>query len=238
MKKRNRAAFVLTIAVLLTACGRTADTTVTTKEIVVPKVYSEDILVNSLEYLLEEEPEEEQIQEQEEETSGEAKEAEEKQPRKEAVICYGRDWNSGLKQETLQVSEVTPEVLLSALARHNIVPLLDTRALSMEEKEQDGQKVLYLDLSESFGEYMRTMSEEAECIIASSVVNTFLANYDADAVYLTVEGETLQTSNAVYTEALSACTPAEMKTLLMPEDEGEEKDRVSGRNGEQDGRNQ
>ncbi len=235
MKKSNRAAFVLTIAVLLTACGRTADTTVTTEEIVVPKVYSEDILVNSLEYLLEE-PEEEQIQE--EETSGEAKEAEEKQPRKEAVICYGRDWNSGLKQETLQVSEVTPEVLLGALARHNIVPLLDTRALSMEEREQDGQKVLYLDLSGSFGEYMRTMSEEAECIIASSVVNTFLANYDADAVYLTVEGETLQTSHAVYTEALSACTPAEMKTLLMPESEEEEKDRVSGRNGEQDGRNQ
>lgn len=230
MKKSNRAAFVLTIAVLLTACGRTGDATVTTEEIVVPKVYSEDILVNSLEYLLEEEPEKEQIQE--EETSGETKEAEEKQPQKEAVICYGRDWNSGLKQETLQVPEITPEVLLSALARHNIVPLLDTRVLSMEEKEQDGQKVLYLDLSESFGEYMRTMSEEAECIIASSVVNTFLANYDADAVYLTVEGETLQTSNAVYSEALSACTPAEMKTLLMPEDEGEEKDRVSGRNGE------
>lgn len=236
MKKRNRAAFVLTTAVLLTACGHTADTTVTTEEIVVPKVYSEDILVNSLEYLLEEEPEKEQGQE--EETAKETEETEEMQPRKEAVICYGRDWNSGLTQETLQVSEMTPEVLLGALARHNIVPLLDTRVLSMEEKEQDGQKVLYLDLSKSFGEYMCTMSEEAECIIASSVVNTFLANYDADAVYLTVEGEILQTSNAVYTEALFACTPAEMKTLLMPEDEGEEKDSVSGRNGEQDGRNQ
>ncbi len=221
---------MLTIAVLLTACGRTADTTVTTEEIVVPKVYSEDILVNSLEYLLEEEPKEEQIQE--EETAGETKATEEMQPQKEAVICYGRDWNSGLTQETLQVPEITPEVLLGALARHNIVPLLDTRVLSMEEREQDGQKVLYLDLSESFGEYMRTMSEEAECIIASSVVNTFLANYDADAVYLTVEGETLETSNAVYTEALSACTPAEMKMLLMSGDEGEEKDRVSGRNGE------
>lgn len=227
MKKRNRAALVLTTVVLLTACGYTADTTVTT-EIVVPEVYSEDILVNSLERLLEE-PEKEQGQE---ETAGETKETEEMQPQKEAVICYGRDWNSGLKQETLQVPEITPEILLGALARHNIAPLLDTRVLSMEEREQDGQQVLYLDLSESFGEYMRTMSEEAECIIASSVVNTFLANYDVDAVYLTVEGETLQTSNAVYTEALSACTPVEMKTLLMPEDKGEAKDRSSDRNGE------
>lgn len=212
MKKRNRMAYALMAVVLLTACGRTADAAVTTEEIVVPEMSSKDILVNSLEYLLEEEQGEE-TEEEEPEVTGTPEE--ETTPQMEAVICYGRDLNSELTQETIQVPEVTPEALLSALARHNIVPLFDTRALSMEEKEQDGKKVLCLDLSEAFGEYMKTMSEDAECIIAASVVNTFLANYDADAVYITVEGEMLETSNAVYKEALGAGTPAQMRTLLM-----------------------
>ena len=64
MKKGNRVAFALAAAVLLTACSRTADAAVTTEEIVVPEMSSKDILVNSLEYLLEE-PDGEQIQEEE-----------------------------------------------------------------------------------------------------------------------------------------------------------------------------
>ena len=134
------------------------------------------------------------------------------------MICYGRDMHSELTQETIQVTALSPEALLGALARHNIVPLLDTRVLSMEEKEQDGMTVLYLDLSRAFGEYVQTMSEEAECIIIASVVNTFLANYDVDAVYLMVEGERLETTNAVYTEEISACSPAQVQSLLMKGD--------------------
>lgn len=212
MKKRNGVAFALTAAVLLTACGRTTDAAVTTEEIVVPEMSSKDILVDSLEYLLEE-PEQEQIQE--EETAAEATGQEEEEPEQEAVICYGRDWGSDLTQETIQVSEITPEVLLGALARHNIVPLIDTRVLSAEEKEQDGKRVLYLDLSGAFGEYVQTMSKEAECIIVASLVNTFLANYDVDAMYLTVEGKTFESSHAVYDELLFGCTPAQLQNLLM-----------------------
>lgn len=212
MKKRNGVAFALTAAVLLTACGRTTDAAVTTEEIVVPEMSSKDILVDSLEYLLEE-PEQEQIQE--EETAAEATGQEEEEPEQEAVICYGRDWGSDLTQETIQVSEITPEVLLGALARHNIVPLIDTRVLSAEEKEQDGKRVLYLDLSGAFGEYVQTMSKEAECIIVASLVNTFLANYDVDAMYLTVEGKTFESSHAVYSEFIPDCTPTELQNLLM-----------------------
>lgn len=217
MKKWKRAAFVFVAAVLLTACGRTVDTTVTTEEIVVPEMSSKDILVNSLEYLLEEETQEEQSQTETLHSETEQQE-EETEPQMEAVICYGRNLNSDLIQETIQVEEITPEALLGALARHNIVPLLDTRALSMEEKEQDGKTVLYLDLSGAFGEYLKTMSVDAECIIVASVVNTFLSNYDIDAVYITVEGETLETSNAVYTQAIPSCTPVEVRALLMAEE--------------------
>lgn len=236
MKKRNRAALVLIAAVLLTACGRTADTRVTTEEIVVPEMSSEDILVNSLEYLLEEEPEEDTPQEEAEESgeetsakqTGEAdaeiRENTDGTEEKGIVICYGKDMASGLMEETITAREITPEVLVGALARHNILPLLDMKVLSMEEKEADGKKLLYLDLSGTFREYLQTMSKEAECIIISSVANTFLVNYDADAVYITVEGEPLVTANAEYTEAIPDYTPGELMSRMASEDAAEEEE--------------
>mgnify|MGYP001135840760 CR=1 FL=1 len=211
MKKRNMAALALLAVMLLTACGRAADTAVTTEEFVVPEMSSKEMLVNSLEYLLEEEPdksveESDRIQEESEEQE------------KATVICYGKDMGSGLTEEVITAEQITPDVLLGALARHNIVPLLDAKALSMEEREEDGRRILYLDLSGSFREYLMTMSTEAECIIISSIANTFLANYDADAVYITVEGETLVTSHMSYTEALTDYTPGEMMAYLTAAD--------------------
>ena len=55
MKRRNMAALALLAVMLLTACGRAADAVVTTEEMVVPEMSSKDLLVNSLEYLLEDE---------------------------------------------------------------------------------------------------------------------------------------------------------------------------------------
>lgn len=233
MKKRNRAALVLIAAVLLTACGRTADTAVTTEEIVVPEMSSEDILVNSLEYLLEEGQEDQaqkEIEDKEEETTAdqpgqekaETQENESGTEEKSILICYGKDMESGLMEETITAEEITPEILVSALARHNILPLLDMKVLSMEVKEEDGRKLLYLDLSGTFREYLQTMSKEAECIIISSVANTFLANYDADAIYITVEGETLVTANAEYAEAIPGYTPGELMSHLPSDDEAKE----------------
>ncbi len=220
MKMRNMAALALLAVMLLTACGRAADAAVTTGEIVVPEMSSKDMLVNSLEYLLEEEiGEEAQTQEEKTQTDQPAKESdrtqeESEEQEKATVICYGKDMDSGLTEEVITAERITPDVLLSALARHNIVPLLDTKALSMEEREEDGRKFIYLDLSKSFREYLMTMSVEAECIIISSIVNTFTANYHADAMYITVEGETLVTSHASYTEALADYTPGEMMTYV------------------------
>lgn len=255
MRKRNLAALLLLAVISLTACGGAADTAVTTEEIVVPEMSSKDMLVNSLEYLLEEtenetgeeQAEEEELQaedtEKETEDTGEetgVKEkdinetgtelaetddgaADEDSAGETALIFYGKDMESGLTREEITAEEVTPDVLLNALARHNIVPLLDTKALSMEEREEDGRKLLYLDLSGSFREYLMTMSMEAECIIISSIVNTFTENYDADAVYITVKGETLVTSHAAYTEAVAGDTPEElMARLTAVEDEKKE----------------
>lgn len=233
MKKGKKAALAVAVAVIfLVACGGKSDAEVSSGEIIVPEMSSEDLIVSSLEYLLEEDNGDTQEESTERSETPEVTESaepvgqqevpeEETEPQETAVVIwYGAD-TASVKEETIEVEELTPEALISALARHNIVPLLDTKVLSLEEQEQDGGKLLYLDLSDTFREYLLTMSREAECIIISSVSNTFLANYDADAIYITVEGESLTTSHAEYIEALEQCTPEELMEMFEASDADE-----------------
>lgn len=234
--KKIREILVLTMAatISLTSCGNIAGQRVDSGEIVVPEMSSEDLLVSSLEYLLledENEAEEEEKsseKEEEQETEEAIKdhdagrqdnriEQERFTKENEAVIYYGNAGSYNLNQEIIQLEEKTAEELIDALARHNIVSL-DTKVLSFEEEEEAGEKVLRLDLSKAANEYLKTMSKEAECIILASVVNTFLENYDADGVYIAVNGKPLMTKNAQYTEALQKCTPEQLLEKLRAED--------------------
>lgn len=229
MKKRSIAvlAAVALVGALAACGGRTGQETVQ-EEMVAPEVSSEDLLVSSLEYLLEDDGTETQEAgeaEAQDEPAGEQQTApEENNAGTEAdsaekiAVYYGSGGSDELKRETVETAEVTPEELVDALARHNILSL-DTKVLSFEQKEENGGSVLYLDLSKAADEYLRTMSEEAESVIIASVVNTFLENYDADAICLTVEGEPVEAAGGEHGEALARCTPAEVLEMLQGSDE-------------------
>ncbi len=223
MKKGKKAVFTaIAAAAVLVACGSRTSETVSSGEMVVPEMSSEDLLVSSLEYLLLEDKEEEgqdlKEQHKEQENTGisgetEALAADTGQAQGETVVIYyGKGGVSGLIEETVTLSEKTADELIGALAKHNIMSL-DTKVLSFEERMEDDRKVLYLDLSKAAGEYLRTMSREAECIIIASIADTFLENYQADVIYLTVEGKSLIVSNTEYVEAIGRCTPEELMNL-------------------------
>ncbi|RKI82098.1 hypothetical protein D7V83_10915 [bacterium 0.1xD8-71] len=191
MKRGKIAAVVFVTAILLTACGRESDGTVTTGEIVVPEMSSGDLLVNSLEYLLQDE-EQEDIQEQE--VSADTKDSQEKLPGAVAfTVYYSNGTCDGLNSRTEEAEELTAEVLIAALARHNIVSL-DTKVLSFHEEEKEGEKVLYLDLSTEMDNYLDTMTKEAKDIIIDSIASTFLENYDADMIQIQIAGKPLHQS--------------------------------------------
>lgn len=244
MKKvKETLVWVLAAAVVmsLTSCGNEAGRRVDSGEIVVPEMSSEDLLVSSLEYLLLEDKDESAAEEEERslDVDGEPEAAEEEETEdredhgtgrqerlpeeNEAVIYYGNAGSYDLNQEIVQLEEKSAEKLLDALAKHNIVSL-DTKVLSFEEEEEDGERMLRLDLSKAAGEYLKTMSREAECIILASVTNTFLENYEADGVYLTVNGKPLMTKNAQYAEALQKCTPEQLLERLGTEKTQDEKE--------------
>lgn len=229
MKKRlEAAAVVAAMLVFLAACGsRKQDAT--SGEMVAPEVSSEDLLVSSLEYLLldETEGEAEEKKEQGVEIQGtDAQSAPMESESASAVIYYGSGGSSDLERETVEIEEMTPEELVDALARHNIMSL-DTKVLAFEQKEKDGGgSVLYLDLSKAAGEYLRTMSEEAKSVIIASVIDTFLENYSADGICLTVEGQPLAGLGGEYAQPFAKCTPEELLEMLNAEDSenGESRD--------------
>ncbi len=66
----------------------------------------------------------------------------------------------------------------------------------------DGVKKLHLDLSKTFREYLKTMSQEGEKVIMSSVAATFLEAYGAEEIVITVEGKVLETEHMSYEEPI------------------------------------
>ncbi len=193
MKKKTRMVWlVVTAMFVFVACSNKLQEQTTVETVVMEEVSSEEMLVESLQYLLEEDFGTKS-------TFGLTNAAS-----KEITIYYGKSTSDVLEEQQILVEQVTAEGLLSALAKHNIVSV-DTKVNSLEELEEENKKVLQLDLSGAFKEYLRTMTPECEKIIVASLADTFLQAYDADAIYLLVNGETLKTKHADYEEAISFC---------------------------------
>ncbi len=194
MKEKRRmllAAVAFMLAVV--ACGNVSGKTSVTAAEAVPATSSHQLLTDGLEYLLSEEKED--VIQIPDTIASEGD---------ETIIYYGDGSSDTLVSETVMIEEKNPEILIDMLAGHNIVSL-DTRVIDFTV-EEDG-KMLVLDLSVEFGEYLKTMGQKAENIIVTSLAETFLENYDAEAIYLKVEGKPLKTRYAEYTEALSKSMP-------------------------------
>lgn len=242
MKNRNKTAFMAISAIFamifLAACGSRAEETMASGEMAVPEMSSEEILVSSIEFLLRDDEVEEEEKTQEDndptadlqETSEQPEDPgkpdetqtvqDEEALENEAVIYYGNGASSELSRKKVEVKDRTPEEVLKALAKYNIVSL-DTKLLAYEEEERNGDKILHIDLSKAAGEYLGTMSMEAESIIISSVINTFLENFDADAIRITVAGKPLTSSHRVYEEEMVKCTPGELLSMIKADKEGD-----------------
>lgn len=208
MKNRKLMAVILVLTVLaLAACGNRVEETAAMDNIPDSETSTSDILVDSLEFLLSEDATktdgEEQAPEEDAEQAPEGEEelTDETLEQKEVTIYYGNGASEMLSSEKTAMEQVTAEKLIEALLRHNIVSL-GTKVNSFEEEDADGVKKLKLDLSKTFREYLKTMTQEGEKIIISSVAATFLEAYGAEEITITVEGKALETEHASYEEPI------------------------------------
>ncbi|MBO5208084.1 MAG: GerMN domain-containing protein [Lachnospiraceae bacterium] len=242
MNKRMKITLAAVAAMfIIAACSNAAENTTTVGENVVPEASSGEMLVDGLEYLLSEDKEDiiqipdamESVSDTESEEADTIEEFEDiptddreaDTEQVELILYYSNGTFDSLDSDLVEAEKLTAETLISALSRHNIVSL-DTKVLSFEEEEIVGGKILHLDLSKAIDEYLRTMTREAESIIIASITDTFLENYKADSIYITVDGEPLTTPYAVYDEPLKKCMPQD---LIENVESVEEEEKENGR---------
>ena len=199
MKNRKLAAVISVVLLLaLAACSNSTEEVAVMEGDTEAEASANDLLVGSLEYLLSEEEIAPVGGQTSEEEGGQAEEAAEQT---EVTIFYGNGASNMLSSELTTMEQVTAENLIDALLKHNIVSL-GTKVNSFEEEETNGVKKLRLDLSKTFREYLKTMTQEGERIIMSSVAATFLEAYDAEEIVITVDGKVLETEHTTYEEPI------------------------------------
>lgn len=237
MKKRVVLfASVVALMLFLIACGKQKEEVKETIADAESPASAGDMLVDGLEYLLSEDKEDlltisgdgtetkqeetdstEEAVEQTPDEQEEVQDTEEQEGTGEKIQVYYSNGSIGeLSVEETEVEEKTPEAVLAALGRHNIVSI-DTKVLSFTEEDQAGEKILRLDLSGAFREYLKTMTDEAESIIIASIADTYLDNYHATEIYITVEGELLKTGYRTYDTGIGKGTPDDILKLSEQE---------------------
>lgn len=200
MKNRKLMAVVLIVIVLaLAACSNSVEEVTAMENNQADEASANDLIVDSLGFLLNED--EASTDGEEQESEEEEEQAEEMTEQKEVMIYYGNGASDMLSSEKTEMEQITADKLLDALLKHNIVSL-GTKVNVFEEEDADGLKRLNLDLSKTFRDYLKTMTQEGEKVIMSSVAATFLEAYGADEIVITVDGKVLETEHASYEEPI------------------------------------
>lgn len=98
-------------------------------------------------------------------------------------IYYVQGNYDEFKIEECELEAITAENLIACLARHNIVPASTSVEACSVWVTDSGEKVVTLVLSNSFDDYLSTMSEKAETAILASIANTFIEAFDVDILH-------------------------------------------------------
>ncbi|MGI6094005.1 MAG: GerMN domain-containing protein [Lachnospiraceae bacterium] len=123
------------------------------------------------------------------------------------IVLYSANADAdGYEMMIVDTEEVTAEAVIEQLVLEGTLPSEGIQVNSFEEKEEDGKKVLYLDLSSEFVSCLQGMGSTGETFTMGSVVNSFLATYGADLIQITVDGDSFESGHTEYSGFLSYYT--------------------------------
>lgn len=138
---------------------------------------------------------------EEENTTEEVSQTTESTEEEEVTVYTGNDNADALDEEKVTVNGVTPENLITALAKNKVLPET-VKVLKFEDKGDN----LILDLSGEYQDYIFTAGDAGEQMSVGSIVNTFLDAYDATYVTILIEGEGWASGHVEYEGPLTRYT--------------------------------
>jgi len=120
------------------------------------------------------------------------------QPPTEApTLCYTLYLPHGSGEsfvtQTVWVHQIHADGVLEQLQQARLLP----ETVIINAFGAEGQQ-LNIDFNTAFGDILNSVGTSGERMIVGSVVNTFLNAFQADSVFLTVEGETLESGHVIY----------------------------------------
>lgn len=134
----------------------------------------------------------------------------ENEPAKEEegiTIYYGDENAEYILSTQIPKQEITPELLVSELAKRDILTP-DVTVNSFKETEKGGVKTLSIDFGEKFRGILFAQGSAGEYIMMGSIVDTFLKAYGAESMTITVEGEILESGHCIYESEMKFYEPS------------------------------
>lgn len=124
-------------------------------------------------------------------------------------IYYGDENAENIVYEKIPEQEITPELLIEELIKHDILEK-GTKVNSIKEIEgSNKEKTLEVDFSQEFQVTLFNQGTAGEFIMMGSVVDTFLKAYGAQSMIITVDGNILESGHCIYEAPMSYYEPSE-----------------------------
>lgn len=125
-------------------------------------------------------------------------------PQKAAATIYCiNEQKDGLTQKQIEVGELSAQGLIDALSSAGVLSSSITVHNFQKSVSTGAESTIRLDLSIEFSQYIANKSATEEDLIMGCVANTFLSNYGADRIFITVEDQIIKTDHFEYTQELS-----------------------------------
>ncbi len=98
-------------------------------------------------------------------------------------------WNT----EEITVNDISPDAILLELQRRDII----SSEVSINQFQVDGDQI-NIDFNPPFADQICSTGTAGEYMIMGSIVNTFLNAFQAESIFITVEGEILESGHVIY----------------------------------------
>lgn len=120
-------------------------------------------------------------------------------------IYYADSQAEHVVSDNIGEEEVSPELLLGELAKHNVISKkIKINSLNQKKSENNGNS-LSVDFSQEFQDELFMQGTAGEFLMLGSVVNTFLKAYDAESMTITVNGNPLESGHCIYEKPMKFC---------------------------------
>ena len=137
-----------------------------------------------------------------------------KETKQEKVVVYTGNGNAdGFLVEIEKVKKVTGKAVYEALKNQDIIPK-NVEYQSFHVTEDNGKRVLTLDLSKEFQEDLMQMGSTGETLTMQAIANTYLVAYHGDQISITVDGNMIETGHMIYEDPMVPVFDSLMRCML------------------------